>query len=141
MTTLISREELWEAIDAGAVTVVDALPESYYAQQHLPGALNLVEQDVTERAAELLPDRTAAVVTYCSNPACGNSQAVASRLEQLGYRNVRKYREGIQDWVAAELPTESGLPATAEVAGLAASPAETSVAPPGRPPPESRLDS
>jgi rhodanese-related sulfurtransferase len=110
MTTLISREELREAIGAGTVTVVDALPESYYAQQHLPSALNLVEQDVAERAAELLPDRDAAIVTYCSNPACGNSEAVASRLEQLGYGNVRKYREGIQDWVTAGLPTESGSP-------------------------------
>lgn len=45
-------------------------------------------------------------MTYCSNNFCGNSQAVAARLERLGYRNVRKYRDGIQDWVDADLPTE-----------------------------------
>lgn len=110
MTALITRDELRDAITAGTVTVVDALPESYYAQVHLPGAVNLVEDDVESRAADLLPDHDAAIVTYCSNPACGNSQAVAARLERLGYRNVRKYREGVQDWVAAGLPTESGLP-------------------------------
>lgn len=53
MTTLISRYELRAAIDDGTVTVVDALGESYYAQMHLPGALNLVEDDVDARAAEL----------------------------------------------------------------------------------------
>lgn len=111
MTTLISRDELRAAIDDGTVTVVDALGESNYAQLHLPGALNLVEGDVDARAAELLPDRDAAIVVYCSNPACGNSQAVANRLTALGYSNVRKYREGIQDWVAAGLPVESGVPA------------------------------
>jgi len=111
MTTLISRDELRAAIDDGTVTVVDALGESYYAQMHLPGALNLVEDDVASRAADLLPDRDAAIVVYCSNPACGNSQAVANRLAALGYSDVRKYREGIQDWVAAGLPVETGVPA------------------------------
>lgn len=51
------------------------------------------------------------MVVYCSNPSCGNSQTVASKLERLGYRSVRKYADGIQDWVQAGLPTESGLPA------------------------------
>jgi rhodanese-related sulfurtransferase len=106
MTTLITRDELRAEIEAGTVTVVDALPESYWAQQHLPGALNLVEADVDAEAAALLPDRGAAIVTYCSNSSCGNSQAVANRLERLGYCNVRKYREGIQDWVEAGLRTE-----------------------------------
>jgi len=31
--------------------------------------------------------------------------------ERLGYTAVRKYREGIQDWVAAGNPTESTQPA------------------------------
>ncbi|MFE3448243.1 rhodanese-like domain-containing protein [Nonomuraea sp. NPDC059194] len=109
MTTLITREELKAAIDAGEVTVVDALGGDYYAQQHLPGAIALVERDVDALAASLLPDRQAAIVTYCSNPACPNSQAVANRLEALGYTNVRKYREGIQDWVEAGLPVESSV--------------------------------
>lgn len=73
-------------------------------------ALNLVEDDVPQRAAELLPDRGTAIVTYCANPACPNSEAVANRLVALGYTNVRKYREGIEDWVAAGLPTEVGAP-------------------------------
>ena len=107
MTALISRAELAAAITAGRVTVVDALPEAYWAQQHLPGALNLVQDDVDRHAPTLLPDRDAAVVTYCSNTACPNSHAVAARLEALGYTDVRRYREGIQDWVEAGLPVES----------------------------------
>jgi len=107
MTTLISRDDLRAGIDAGTLTVVDALGGEYYAKQHLPGAVALVEADVAARAAELLPDKAAAIVTYCSNPSCPNSQRVAERLAALGYTDVRKYREGIEDWVAAGLPTES----------------------------------
>jgi rhodanese-related sulfurtransferase len=107
MTALISRAELRTAIEAGTVTVVDALGEHYWAKQHLPGAVPLTADDVADRAATVLPDKTAAIVTYCSNPACGNSQAVAATLEALGYTNVRKYRDGIEDWVSAGLPIES----------------------------------
>lgn len=109
MTALISRDELHSAL--GSVTIIDALAPDYYAQQHLPGALNLVEDDVEDAAPRLLPDKNAPIVVYCANPACGNSQAVAARLERLGYTNVRKYREGIQDWAEAGLPVESGQPA------------------------------
>ena len=107
MTALITRRELESLVVNGQVVLVDALPASYYDQLHLPGALNLIEDEVDARAAELLPDKDAAIVTYCSNAACGNSQAVADRLERLGYTNVRKYREGIQDWVEAGNATET----------------------------------
>ncbi len=112
MTKLISRTALRTAIEAGTVTVVDALGGEYWAKQHLPGAIPLTAADVPTQAAAVLPDRDAAIVTYCSNPACPNSTQVAAALAALGYTNVRKYREGIEDWVAAGLPVESAQPAS-----------------------------
>lgn len=110
MTQTISRTELQAGLEAGTLVLVDALGPGYYEQQHLPGALSLVADEVDSRAATLLPDKDAAIVTYCSNTACPNSSQVAARLERLGYTNVRKYAEGIQDWVEAGLPTEAGVP-------------------------------
>ena len=107
MTALISRDALKAAIDAGTVTVVDALGGDYYAKQHLPGAVALAPGDVAALAATVLPDKNAAIVTYCTGPSCPNSGQVAGRLTALGYTNVRKYREGIEDWTGAGLPTES----------------------------------
>lgn len=106
MTKLITRAELQAAIAAGEVTVVDALGGSYYEQQHLPGAVPLVADEVASRSAEVLPDKNAAIVTYCSNESCPNSGNVADLLSRAGYTNVRKYKQGIQDWVAAGLPTD-----------------------------------
>ncbi|GAA3985758.1 rhodanese-like domain-containing protein [Allokutzneria multivorans] len=105
MTVLISRDELRAAIEDG--TVLDTLGGDYYAQAHLPGALPLVLSEVDKAASALLPDEDALIVTYCTGPTCPNSGQVADRLTALGYTNVRKYREGIQDWVSAGLPTES----------------------------------
>ncbi|MEP7022176.1 MAG: rhodanese-like domain-containing protein [Pseudonocardiales bacterium] len=106
MTATITRDELKVGLESGTITAVDALPESYYSQQHLPGALNLVADDVEAHADEMLPDKSAAIVTYCSNGACQNSSQVAAVLERLGYTNVRKYAAGIQDWYEAGLSTE-----------------------------------
>jgi rhodanese-related sulfurtransferase len=84
MTELITRTDLEVLVATGDVVLVDALPASYYDQLHLFAALNLVESDVDTEASRLLPDKDVTIVTYCSNEACGNSQAVANRLERLG---------------------------------------------------------
>jgi rhodanese-related sulfurtransferase len=90
MTMTITRDELEAAIRTGNVLIVDALPASYYTQLHVPGAVNLVAEEVSERAGQLLPDKDALIVTYCSNAACPNSSQVAAGLEGIGYTNVRK---------------------------------------------------
>jgi len=58
---------------------------------------------VARLAPELLPDMDAAIVAYCSNPACRNSEAAAAQLRSLGYTNVRTYAEGKDDWREAGL--------------------------------------
>ena len=98
MTALITRDELQAAIAAGTVTIVDALGGDYYAKQHLPGAVALAPGDVDAQASTVLPDKGAAIVTYCTGPSCPNSGQVANRLAGLGYAHVRKYRDGIEDW-------------------------------------------
>lgn len=107
MTALITRADLEIAVKDGSVTVVDALAGDYWAQQHLPGAVPLHPSEVADQASALLPDLDRPVVTYCSNAACPNSGQVADALTRMGYTNVRKYKEGIQDWVEAGLPVES----------------------------------
>jgi rhodanese-related sulfurtransferase len=111
MTALITRRELQDEIAAGTVVVVETLGPMYYDDAHLPGAINIPHTDVAELAPALLPDRDAAIVTYCSNTACRNSEIAAGRLVAMGYTNVRKYAEGKQDWVAAGLPVSSGVAA------------------------------
>jgi rhodanese-related sulfurtransferase len=102
----ISRDDLHSVL--AEVTVVDALPEAPYRVRHLPGALNLVVDGLDAEGAQLLPDRSAEIVTYSTDSACGRGEALGERLEQLGYTNIRVYRDGIEDWVGAGLPVEAG---------------------------------
>ena len=108
MTDTITRAELRELIEAGAVTVVEALPPSYYEDGHLPGAINIPHTEVRALAPSLLPDKDAAIVVYCANLPCANSGVAARVLTKLGYTNVRQYAEGKDDWREAGLALESG---------------------------------
>jgi mannose-6-phosphate isomerase-like protein (cupin superfamily) len=122
MPTSITRDELRTAIDAGSVVVVDALPPVPYGARHLPGALNLVEEDGDAHVAEVLPDQAAAVVTYSTDATCTRGPELAARLERLGYTDVRNYDAGIEDWVGAGLPVDRPRSARFDLAELAFSP-------------------
>lgn len=107
MPAPITREEIIAHQQNGEpLILVEALPEKYYNSGHLPGAININHDQVEELAPQLLPDKTAAIVSYCSNKQCSNSTIVANRLEQLGYSNVFKYSGGKQDWSEAGLEME-----------------------------------
>jgi rhodanese-related sulfurtransferase len=107
MPKLISRIELQQRLAASQPpTLVEALPEKYYLDGHLPGALHLPHTDVAERAPALLPDKDAPIVTYCASATCQNSHIAAKLLEQRGYTDVSVYAGGKQDWSDAGLPLE-----------------------------------
>jgi mannose-6-phosphate isomerase-like protein (cupin superfamily) len=120
MTTLITRDELRSVLESA--TVVDALPAAPYGQRHLPGALNLVEEDSDEHILGVLPDKAAAIVTYSTDANCTRGPDFAARLEALGYGDVRSYREGIEDWVGAGLPVDRPRGVRTNLAELALGP-------------------
>jgi rhodanese-related sulfurtransferase len=111
MSDLITREELRIEMVRGDVTVVETLGPLYYDDAHIPGAINVPHTEVRRLAPSLLPDKDAAIVTYCSNTDCRNSQIALDQLRAMGYTNVRKYFEGKQDWIEAGLPVESAVTA------------------------------
>lgn len=110
MTATITRDELKARIDRGGITVLEALPVSYWESEHLPGAVAFPLDDIDGQAARLLPDKSAPIAVYCSNAACNNSHVVVARLGHLGYTNVFRYTDGKEDWIRAGLPVESAAP-------------------------------
>jgi mannose-6-phosphate isomerase-like protein (cupin superfamily) len=122
MPGTISTDELRAAIDADAVTVVDALPPTPFGQRHLPGALNVCAEDDDAHVERALPDRAAAIVAYSTDARCTRGPELADRLDRLGYTDVRIYREGISAWVAAGLALERPRAVRLSVAELALSP-------------------
>jgi rhodanese-related sulfurtransferase len=66
MASIIAREELKAKIDRGAATIVEVLPHEAYERAHLPGAKNIPVGEIKEEAPQMLPDKGAEIVVYCS---------------------------------------------------------------------------
>ena len=111
MTRTISREDLLAKIEnKQPLMLIEALPERYYLEGHLPGAVHLPHDRVRELGPALLADKNAAIVTYCASATCQNSHIAADTLRAMGYTNVSVYAEGKQGWAEAGLTLETGLP-------------------------------
>lgn len=74
--------------------LVDTLPAQSFAKGHLPGAINIVSDDILQRAPDVLPDRNAPVVVYCASAACKRAGLSAERLASLGYTQIHHFVGG-----------------------------------------------
>ncbi|MEW8035136.1 MAG: rhodanese-like domain-containing protein [Candidatus Thiodiazotropha sp.] len=96
----IHRVDIQAHIKAGTdMRLVEALPEKYHREAHLPGALLLPHDEVRDRAEALVADKNAFIVVYCANTHCNNSRIAAQTLASMGYTNVAEYAEGKEDWI------------------------------------------
>jgi rhodanese-related sulfurtransferase len=64
----VARDELIEGLRANRLTLVDVLSAESFSANHIPGAINLPVAEISRRAASVLPDRSADIVTYCGGP-------------------------------------------------------------------------
>ena len=67
MESTISTEDLKAKVDQRRVTVVETLAPDRYREAHLPGAMNIPPERINELAPQLLPNKDAEIVTYCTN--------------------------------------------------------------------------
>jgi rhodanese-related sulfurtransferase len=69
MVQSISRDQLKQKIDRkDYFLLVETLPRVAYQHAHLPGAINLPPDQITELAPTLLPERNTEIVVYCASP-------------------------------------------------------------------------
>ena len=68
MVKTIARGELKAKIDRrDNFLLVETLPQTAYEHAHLPAAINLPPDRVSELAPSLLPDKSADIVVYCAS--------------------------------------------------------------------------
>jgi rhodanese-related sulfurtransferase len=64
----ISTKDLKAKLDRREkLTVVETLAPERYREAHIPGALNIPPEKLKELAPQLLPNKEAEIITYCSN--------------------------------------------------------------------------
>jgi len=99
MNRIVTRHELQVRLAANpGLVLLEALPEQYYDDWHLPGARHFPHDQARTLAPTLVPDRSAEIVVYCASKTCQNSHIAAEVLRQIGYANVAVYAGGKEDW-------------------------------------------
>jgi rhodanese-related sulfurtransferase len=105
MITLGEAEDLWRA---GEALVLDARASGFFERGHVPGARNLpaAETRVVLPAwiIEVPKDRT--MLVYCEGGDCQSSLALAKRLHDESFRDIRVFSGGWEEWTKADLPEE-----------------------------------
>ena len=108
----IGLPEAWELHQARKGVFVDARSEEDYRSGHIRGAI-LLDQESFETSIsafqELVPLDTL-LVAYCSGEGCGSSSEVAQLLKEAGYRNLRVFSGGWEEWSKGGYPVEGERP-------------------------------
>ncbi|MCH2211962.1 MAG: pyridoxal-phosphate dependent enzyme [Fuerstiella sp.] len=90
--------------------LLDIRSEEHFAESHIPGSINIPQDDLSDRSAELPDDRDAAIVTVCN---IGKFSKYATLfLKSKGYRNVRSAKGGLDEWVRKGFQTTTSVGAT-----------------------------
>lgn len=95
----------WQANDQDFI-LIDTLPADTFAKRHLPGAINIVSDDILDQAPRRLPDKQATIVVYCASENCKRAGLSAERLASLGYTAVYHYVGGKRAWQDESLSLE-----------------------------------
>lgn len=97
--------DLKVAREAGEhIVVIDARSPEAFAQEHIPGAINIPHRSMSPEATAPL-DKAALIVTYCDGIGCNASTKGALNMALLGFR-VKELIGGLDWWKRDGHPTE-----------------------------------
>lgn len=104
-TDAVNTEELLRRLHHGDAVVLDVRPPVEYAGGHLPGAIHIPLEELTERLGELPGDRE--IVAYCRGRYCVMAHDAVRVLNANGL-HARRATDGVLEWRLAGLPVETG---------------------------------
>ncbi len=104
----IKAKELNDRLSSDDVPIIiDIRTPEHYDESHVPGSINIPQDDLGRRSSELPEDRDAEIITVCN---IGKfSKQATLYLKSKGYRRVRSAKGGLNEWVRKGYATESAV--------------------------------
>ena len=99
----ITQEEAQRTMDeATDYILLDVRTEEEYNQGHIPGAINIANEDIGTDTIPELPDKDQLILVYCHSGR--RSKEAAEKLAALGYTQVLEFG-GILTWTGEVIST------------------------------------
>ena len=92
----ITAEEAKQIMDTEeGYIILDVRTQEEYDQGHIPGAIAISHEEITEKAEDVLPNKDQLILVYCRSGR--RSKIAAEALVEMGYTNIKEFG-GIIDW-------------------------------------------
>ena len=92
----ITAEKAKEIMDSEkGYIILDVRTQEEYDEGHIPGAIVISHEEITEKAEGVLTDKNQLILVYCRSGR--RSKLAAEALVELGYTNIKEFG-GIIDW-------------------------------------------
>ena len=91
----ITAADARDMMDNEDVTIVDVRTLQEYKEGHVPGAVNIPNEEIADTELELLSEKEDKILVYCRSGR--RSKEAADKLIKMGYSQVYDFG-GIIDW-------------------------------------------
>ena len=92
----ITAQQAKELMDSQTgYVILDTRTQEEYDQGHIPGAINVPNEEIGTAEITELPDKSQLILVYCRSGR--RSKEAAEKLVALGYTNIHEFG-GILDW-------------------------------------------
>ena len=111
VTCNISKTDIKKAIKSKCTLILNSLSLDEFIKHHIPNSyplpsdkLNkLSNEDIIKYIKQLSYNYNRnifnmSIIVYCYNSTCGSSQLLIDRLIKIGFKNIKKYSGGIEEW-------------------------------------------
>lgn len=85
--------------EKGNFILIDSRPLPRYQDGFIPGAINLPYPAFDKNLDKLPADKNRLIIFYCAGITCTMSPKSLEKAEQIGYKNVKVFREGMPGWL------------------------------------------
>ncbi len=82
----------------GDYIILDVRRADEFAEGHIPGAINIANEDIVDTEPEQLTDKGQLIYVYCRSGR--RSKEASFKLAKMGYTNIVEFG-GIIDWTGA----------------------------------------
>lgn len=76
------------------IIVIDVRTNDEYMDNHIPGAINIPLQDISDNIEKYVKDKNSVIITYCEYG--GRGRKACNKLDKMGYKNVYNLEGGMK---------------------------------------------